>query len=405
MTQSTIELAESSCRRSRFRGAARRSPPTSTRRGSRPCSPRSTSTGRRLRRPRARRRTSIYLSNFDPRFEEAILVLGRSPHDALGRRTSSTRRSSRSTSTSIARPDVQPDGDRPHRDRRSRRRCARPASARATASASSAGRRSSRASRSARSRRSSRPRSSSTLCASSRGRRRSSPTRPRVLTYAARRPAHVQLRRPDRAVRVGRVALLGLGDGHPRRGAARCSENEACSTACRGTATRSATTRCSRRARTSRSVSAARRRGGSRSATRRSRRSACGAGTARAAGFSRPPTPTSARRATASSRSSRCRTGARWRRGTRRSQLGKPGGDVFAEVTGLLEREAFASSLNPGHLVHYDEWLDSPIRAGSSDPIASGMIFQSDIIPTGIRVGLDDELRGHGRGRRRGAAS
>jgi len=68
-------------------------------------------------------------------------------------------------------------------------------------------------------------------------------------------------------------------------------------------------------------------------------------------------------------------------------ELGKPGGDVFAEITALLEGEAFASSLNPGHLIHYDEWLDSPIRAGSSDPIASGMIFQSDIIPTGIRAG------------------
>ena len=68
-------------------------------------------------------------------------------------------------------------------------------------------------------------------------------------------------------------------------------------------------------------------------------------------------------------------------------ELGKAGGDLFAEITGLLEGESFASSLNPGHLVHYDEWLDSPIRAGSSDPIASGMIFQSDIIPTGIRPG------------------
>ena len=68
-------------------------------------------------------------------------------------------------------------------------------------------------------------------------------------------------------------------------------------------------------------------------------------------------------------------------------ELGKSGGDVFTEITGLLEGESFASSLNPGHLIHYDEWLDSPIRAGSDDPVASGMIFQSDIIPTGIRAG------------------
>jgi hypothetical protein len=68
-------------------------------------------------------------------------------------------------------------------------------------------------------------------------------------------------------------------------------------------------------------------------------------------------------------------------------ELGAPGGDIFQEITGLLEGQAFASSLNPGHLIHYEEWLDSPIRAGSSDPIASGMVFQSDIIPTGIRPG------------------
>jgi hypothetical protein len=68
-------------------------------------------------------------------------------------------------------------------------------------------------------------------------------------------------------------------------------------------------------------------------------------------------------------------------------ELGVLGGDVFDEITGLLKGEAFASSLNPGHLIHYEEWLNSPIRADSTDPIASGMVLQSDIIPTGIRPG------------------
>jgi hypothetical protein len=67
--------------------------------------------------------------------------------------------------------------------------------------------------------------------------------------------------------------------------------------------------------------------------------------------------------------------------------VGRSGGDVFEEITSLLEGEKFASSLNPGHLIHYEEWLDSPIRAGSDDPIASGMVIQSDIIPTGIGPG------------------
>src|SRR6185437_13733340 len=67
--------------------------------------------------------------------------------------------------------------------------------------------------------------------------------------------------------------------------------------------------------------------------------------------------------------------------------VGVSGGEVFANITGLLSRESFESSLNPGHLIHYEEWLDSPIREGSDDPIASGMVLQSDIIPTGIRPG------------------
>jgi hypothetical protein len=67
--------------------------------------------------------------------------------------------------------------------------------------------------------------------------------------------------------------------------------------------------------------------------------------------------------------------------------LGIPGGELFDTVTGLLAGERFQPSLNPGHLIHYEEWSDSPIRAGSDDPIASGMVLQSDIIPTGIRPG------------------
>jgi hypothetical protein len=67
--------------------------------------------------------------------------------------------------------------------------------------------------------------------------------------------------------------------------------------------------------------------------------------------------------------------------------IDRAGGEIFATITDLLARESFASSLNPGHLIHYEEWLDSPIRAGSADPIASGMVLQSDIIPTGIRPG------------------
>jgi hypothetical protein len=67
--------------------------------------------------------------------------------------------------------------------------------------------------------------------------------------------------------------------------------------------------------------------------------------------------------------------------------VGARGGDVFDTVIDALAGQSFAPSLNPGHLIHYEEWLNSPIRDGSDDPIQSGMVLQSDIIPTGIRPG------------------
>jgi hypothetical protein len=41
----------------------------------------------------------------------------------------------------------------------------------------------------------------------------------------------------------------------------------------------------------------------------------------------------------------------------------------------------FGVSLNPGHLIHIDEWMHSPVFAGSEIPLASGMALQVDIIP------------------------
>jgi hypothetical protein len=65
----------------------------------------------------------------------------------------------------------------------------------------------------------------------------------------------------------------------------------------------------------------------------------------------------------------------------------------------------FRPMLNPGHLISYDEWVHSPIERGSDVPLASGMAIQCDIIPTPIPAGTalncedsivlaDDALRG-----------
>ena len=86
-------------------------------------------------------------------------------------------------------------------------------------------------------------------------------------------------------------------------------------------------------------------------------------------------------------------------------ELGAPGGDVFRTITELLEGEAFASSLNPGHLIHYEEWLDSPDPRGLDRPDRERHGDPERHHPDGDPRRLDRELRGHRRDRRRRPAS
>jgi hypothetical protein len=69
------------------------------------------------------------------------------------------------------------------------------------------------------------------------------------------------------------------------------------------------------------------------------------------------------------------------------ADIGVAGEAVFAAVTEALARGALRSALNPGHLTGYDEWIHTPIRPGSAERIVSGMPFQVDIIPTPMRAG------------------
>jgi hypothetical protein len=41
----------------------------------------------------------------------------------------------------------------------------------------------------------------------------------------------------------------------------------------------------------------------------------------------------------------------------------------------------FGVSLNPGHLIHLDEWMHSPIARDSDAMLVSGMAIQVDVIP------------------------
>lgn len=84
--------------------------------------------------------------------------------------------------------------------------------------------------------------------------------------------------------------------------------------------------------------------------------------------------------------------------------VGTEGGTLHAIIDRHIGDPFFGLFLNPGHLLHLDEWIASPISAGSTVPLRSGSALQVDIIPatgtewftSNIEDGLaiaDDALR------------
>ena len=61
---------------------------------------------------------------------------------------------------------------------------------------------------------------------------------------------------------------------------------------------------------------------------------------------------------------------------------GMAGGTVWARMRDRLPLERFNVTLNPGHLIGLDEWMSSPIAEGSDIALASGMAMQCDVIPS-----------------------
>ena len=84
--------------------------------------------------------------------------------------------------------------------------------------------------------------------------------------------------------------------------------------------------------------------------------------------------------------------------------IGVTGGALYDVIRQRLGDPFFGVRLNPGHLIHLDEWVHSPIFAGSDILLQSGMALQVDVIPgtgtpyftTNIEDGIalaDDTLR------------
>lgn len=61
--------------------------------------------------------------------------------------------------------------------------------------------------------------------------------------------------------------------------------------------------------------------------------------------------------------------------------IGVTGGTLDSLVRARLDNPFFRLALNPGHLIHIDEWMNTPVYPGSTEQFASGQCVQVDIIP------------------------
>ncbi|MFS0560581.1 M24 family metallopeptidase [Terribacillus sp. 179-K 1B1 HS] len=63
-------------------------------------------------------------------------------------------------------------------------------------------------------------------------------------------------------------------------------------------------------------------------------------------------------------------------------KIGMSGGELYEIIESVLPQSEYGWKLNPGHLTAGEEWMSSPIYPNSKIKLSSGMIFQVDIIPS-----------------------
>jgi hypothetical protein len=69
------------------------------------------------------------------------------------------------------------------------------------------------------------------------------------------------------------------------------------------------------------------------------------------------------------------------------ADIGVTGWELHTSVVGKLAEGGLGSALNPGHLTGHEEWMHSPVRLGSAEQLRSGMPFQIDVIPVPMPPG------------------
>jgi len=77
-------------------------------------------------------------------------------------------------------------------------------------------------------------------------------------------------------------------------------------------------------------------------------------------------------------------------------RVGVPAGEVWAAADAARDDSLFTFCVNPGHYIHLDEWVSSPFCNGSDIPLPSGCALQADVIPVskvpGISINMEDGL-------------
>jgi Xaa-Pro aminopeptidase len=61
--------------------------------------------------------------------------------------------------------------------------------------------------------------------------------------------------------------------------------------------------------------------------------------------------------------------------------IGIKSGDIYNIINEVIPKKIYGWTLNPGHLTSDEEWLSSPFYSGSEIVLKSGMMLQMDIIP------------------------
>ena len=61
-------------------------------------------------------------------------------------------------------------------------------------------------------------------------------------------------------------------------------------------------------------------------------------------------------------------------------RVGLTGGELSDAVKTVFPQETYGWMLNPGHLTATEEWMSSPVSEGSDAPLQSGMMLQMDIV-------------------------